>query len=197
MATKKADLSYEQARDELTKVVTALESGGLSLEESLSLWERGEVLATVCQEWLDAARARVRPDVALQGNLDPAVVLAGWPQVRTEAADVLRRNGTATGHVFNLGHGVLPESDPDVLHRLAADLLDTVAACQHGVEQALRLFAQLAGALPDLGLTGGGRRRGAWTYLEAGASLTMTSVSPGRIRPRFLRARRHGASAGL
>jgi uroporphyrinogen decarboxylase len=68
---------------------------------------------------LDAARARVGGGVALQGNLDPAVILAGWPQVRSEAADVLRRNGTATGHVFNLGHGVLPESDPDVLHRLA------------------------------------------------------------------------------
>jgi uroporphyrinogen decarboxylase len=68
---------------------------------------------------LDAARARVGAGVALQGNLDPAVILAGWPQVRDEAADVLRRNGTATGHVFNLGHGVLPESDPDVLARLA------------------------------------------------------------------------------
>lgn len=59
MAAKKDELSYEQARDELTKVVTALESGGLSLEESLSLWERGELLAKVCQEWLGAARARI------------------------------------------------------------------------------------------------------------------------------------------
>jgi len=57
--TKKDELSYEQAREELTKVVTALEGGGLSLEESLSLWERGELLARVCQEWLDAARARI------------------------------------------------------------------------------------------------------------------------------------------
>jgi exodeoxyribonuclease VII small subunit len=59
MATKKDEPTYEQARDELTKVVTALESGGLSLEESLSLWERGELLAKVCQEWLGAARARI------------------------------------------------------------------------------------------------------------------------------------------
>ena len=70
MAAKKAELSYEQARDELTKVVTALESGGLSLEESLSLWERGEVLATVCQEWLDAARARVEGNAGQPDETD-------------------------------------------------------------------------------------------------------------------------------
>jgi exodeoxyribonuclease VII small subunit len=50
---------YEQARDELTDVVRRLEAGGATLEESLSLWERGEVLATICQEWLDGARARL------------------------------------------------------------------------------------------------------------------------------------------
>lgn len=67
---------------------------------------------------IDAARTRVPAGTALQGNLDPAVVLAGWEQVEAEAADVLRRNGSEVGHVFNLGHGVLPESDPDVLRRL-------------------------------------------------------------------------------
>ena len=45
-----AELSYEAARDELTKVVATLESGGLGLEESLKLWERGEELAAICQE---------------------------------------------------------------------------------------------------------------------------------------------------
>jgi len=59
MAAKKDQLTYEQAREELTKVVTALEGGGLSLEESLGLWERGEHLAKMCQDWLDAARARI------------------------------------------------------------------------------------------------------------------------------------------
>ena len=54
-----ADLGYEQARDELVRVVTALESGGATLEESLALWERGEALAKVCQEWLDGARKRL------------------------------------------------------------------------------------------------------------------------------------------
>lgn len=53
------DLTYEQARDELASVVQQLESGGLTLEESLALWERGEVLAQHCQTWLDAARERV------------------------------------------------------------------------------------------------------------------------------------------
>jgi exodeoxyribonuclease VII small subunit len=50
---------YEQARDELTEVVRRLEAGGTTLEESLELWERGGVLATICQEWLDGARARL------------------------------------------------------------------------------------------------------------------------------------------
>ena len=54
-----ADLSYEQARDELVKVVGALEQGGVSLEESLALWERGEALAKRCEEWLIGAKARL------------------------------------------------------------------------------------------------------------------------------------------
>lgn len=54
-----ADLSYEQARDELVKVVTQLEQGGASLEESLALWERGEALARRCEEWLIGAKARL------------------------------------------------------------------------------------------------------------------------------------------
>jgi exodeoxyribonuclease VII small subunit len=52
-------LSYEQARDELVEVVRKLEAGGATLEESLALWERGEELAGICQEWLDGARARL------------------------------------------------------------------------------------------------------------------------------------------
>ncbi|MCV2489466.1 exodeoxyribonuclease VII small subunit [Geodermatophilus sp. YIM 151500] len=51
--------TYEQAREELADVVRRLEAGGLTLEESLSLWERGEELADVCQHWLDAARQRL------------------------------------------------------------------------------------------------------------------------------------------
>jgi exodeoxyribonuclease VII small subunit len=53
------ELSYEAARAELEDVVRRLEAGGLTLEDSLALWERGEALAKVCQEWLDGARARL------------------------------------------------------------------------------------------------------------------------------------------
>ena len=51
--------TYEQAREELADVVRRLETGGLTLEESLALWERGEKLADICQGWLDGARARI------------------------------------------------------------------------------------------------------------------------------------------
>jgi exodeoxyribonuclease VII small subunit len=52
-------LGYEQARDELVEVVRRLEAGGVGLEESLTLWERGEALATICEQWLAGARARL------------------------------------------------------------------------------------------------------------------------------------------
>ena len=54
-----ADLGYEQARDELMRVVQRLESGGVPLEESLALWERGERLASLCQQRLDGAKAKI------------------------------------------------------------------------------------------------------------------------------------------
>jgi exodeoxyribonuclease VII small subunit len=54
-----ADLPYEQARDALAEIVARLEAGNLTLEESLALWERGEVLAAVCRSRLDGARARL------------------------------------------------------------------------------------------------------------------------------------------
>lgn len=53
------ELTYEQARAELAEVVAKLEAGGTTLEESLQLWERGEELAKICQEWLDGARRRL------------------------------------------------------------------------------------------------------------------------------------------
>jgi exodeoxyribonuclease VII small subunit len=59
-----ADITYEAARAELREVVAKLESGGQSLEESLALWERGEVLADVCQKWLDQASARLDQSIA-------------------------------------------------------------------------------------------------------------------------------------
>lgn len=52
-------LGYEEARDALVDVVRKLEAGGTTLEESLALWERGEALATRCEQWLAGARAKV------------------------------------------------------------------------------------------------------------------------------------------
>lgn len=63
------ELTYEAAREELVEVVRALESGGTNLEESLALWERGEHLTQVCQQWLDGARKRL--DEAVRREADP------------------------------------------------------------------------------------------------------------------------------
>ena len=75
MADKKPDqpaqqeeLSYEAAREELVETVRRLEAGGTTLEESLALWERGEQLATICQQWLDGVRKRL--DETLEGDTE-------------------------------------------------------------------------------------------------------------------------------
>ena len=62
--------AYEQARDELTEVVKRLEAGGLTLEQSLELWERGERLAAICAEWLEGARARLAAAMAERTGTD-------------------------------------------------------------------------------------------------------------------------------
>jgi uroporphyrinogen decarboxylase len=67
---------------------------------------------------LDAAARRVGPRRAVQGNLDPAVLFAGWDVVAAEVRRVLAEGRAAAGHVLNLGHGVLPGTDPDVLTRV-------------------------------------------------------------------------------
>ncbi|WP_306211785.1 uroporphyrinogen decarboxylase [Actinoplanes sp. RD1] len=67
---------------------------------------------------LDRAAGIVGPDHSLQGNLDPAVLFAPWEVVERETRRVVAEGKAARGHVFNLGHGVMPETDPDVLTRL-------------------------------------------------------------------------------
>ncbi|MFG3688619.1 uroporphyrinogen decarboxylase [Micromonospora sp. NPDC047740] len=69
---------------------------------------------------LDVATRRIGPDKAVQGNLDPCVLLAPWPVVEAEVRRILDEGRAAPAHVFNLGHGVLPETDPDVLTRVVA-----------------------------------------------------------------------------
>lgn len=73
---------------------------------------------------LDEARRRVGPEVAVQGNLDPALCLGAWDVAAAEARSVMDRAGSGAGHIFNLGHGVLPETDPGILERLV-DLVHT------------------------------------------------------------------------
>lgn len=66
-----ARIPYEKARDELTELVKRLEAGGLTLEQSLELWERGERLAAICEEWLEGARARLAAAMAQRTDAEP------------------------------------------------------------------------------------------------------------------------------
>jgi uroporphyrinogen decarboxylase len=67
---------------------------------------------------LDEAARRVGPGKALQGNLDPAILFAPWDVIEQRTREILERGRAAEGHIFNLGHGVLPDTDPDTLARL-------------------------------------------------------------------------------
>ncbi len=89
----------------------------------------GEILADMAMagvevmgiDWrvpLDRAVARIQPGQAVQGNLDPTAVFAPWDVLEAKAHEVLSLGRTAAGHIFNLGHGVLPDTDPQVLTRL-------------------------------------------------------------------------------
>jgi uroporphyrinogen decarboxylase len=80
---------------------------------------------------LDRATAQIGPGRAVQGNLDPALLFAPWPVIEAETRRVLGEGRAAPGHVFNLGHGVLPETDPDVLTRLV-DLIHATPAAGRG-----------------------------------------------------------------
>ena len=67
---------------------------------------------------LDVARDRLGSEVVLQGNLDPAICFASENAISTEVRNILEKNAGHPGHIFNLGHGVLPETDPKVLERI-------------------------------------------------------------------------------
>jgi len=81
-----ASLSYEQARDELVAVVTALEQGTATLEESLALWERGEALAARCEEWLIGAKARLDAARAAASETSTAPARVAASETTTTAA---------------------------------------------------------------------------------------------------------------
>ena len=67
---------------------------------------------------LDEASARIGPGYAVQGNLDPALLFAPWEVVEANVRRIVTQGRAAPGHIFNLGHGVPPETDPDVLTRV-------------------------------------------------------------------------------
>jgi len=79
----------------------------------------GDVIGLDWRIALDDGWAAVGADRAVQGNLDPAVLLGPWERVEAATRDVLARAAGRSSHIFNLGHGVLPRTDPDVLTRLA------------------------------------------------------------------------------
>jgi uroporphyrinogen decarboxylase len=90
----------------------------------------GDVIGLDWRIPLDAGWAAVGGGRAVQGNLDPAVLLGPWERVETAARDVLARAGGRPGHIFNLGHGVLPGTEPDVLGRLRELVHAETAALQ-------------------------------------------------------------------
>ena len=118
------------------RIFTALEPAGIprihfgvGTGELLNLM--GECGADVVGvDWrvpLDEAARRVDFGKALQGNLDPAILLAPWDVIEARTKDILAHGRTAEGHIFNLGHGVLPDTNPDALARLT-DLVHTESA---------------------------------------------------------------------
>jgi uroporphyrinogen decarboxylase len=87
----------------------------------------GDVLGLDWRVNLDEAWAQVGPDVAVQGNLDPTVLLARPAYIRQRVKDILDRAGGRPGHIFNLGHGVLPDTPPDHVRALV-DLVHEMSA---------------------------------------------------------------------
>jgi uroporphyrinogen decarboxylase len=93
---------------------------GVGTSELLELMREagGDAIGVDHRIPLDRAWERLGPSTAIQGNLDPTVLLAPWDVVEREALDVLDRAGGRSGHVFNLGHGVLPDTPVENLQRL-------------------------------------------------------------------------------
>ncbi|MEV4346241.1 uroporphyrinogen decarboxylase [Actinoplanes sp. NPDC049596] len=120
-----------------SRVLTGLAGAGVprihfGVGTAVLLEAMGEAGADVVGvDWrtpLDRATKVIGPSRSVQGNLDPAVLFAGREVVEREARRVLEQGRAAPGHVFNLGHGVLPETDPDALTRLVAFVHETSAS---------------------------------------------------------------------
>ena len=147
----------------------------------------GDVIGLDWRIPLDTGWAKV-PDRAVQGNLDPAVLLAPWPVVEAEALDILDRAAGRPGHIFNLGHGVFPSVDPDTLTRLAALVREHAperarrdregarvspgAISADGVSRRFRVHARETRTLKDL-VTSRGRTGGedVWALRDVSAEI--------------------------
>ncbi len=98
------------------------------LLESMYAAQRTSPHRVIGLDWrtpIDEARKRLGADTAVQGNLDPTLVLAGWDVTRSATDAVLAANAGHRAHVFNLGHGVTPDIDPGVLEQLVAYVHET------------------------------------------------------------------------
>lgn len=101
-------------------------TGSASLLEAMAA-AGGDLIGVDHRQSLDRAWERIGFDRGIQGNLDGTRLLAGWEATADGARDVLLRAANRPGHVFNLGHGVLPDTDPDLLRRLV-DLVHAESA---------------------------------------------------------------------
>jgi uroporphyrinogen decarboxylase len=93
---------------------------GVGTAELLDLMRQAgaDVVGVDWRTPLDVAAARIGQGTPVQGNLDPAILLAGWPVIESEVRRIVAEGRRAPGHIFNLGHGVLPETDPAMLSRV-------------------------------------------------------------------------------
>ena len=101
-------------------------TGTAALLETMTV-AGGDIIGVDHRQSLDDAWERIGFDRGVQGNLDATRLLAGWKPTAEGARDVLRRAANRPGHIFNLGHGVLPDTDPDLLRRLV-DLVHAESA---------------------------------------------------------------------
>jgi uroporphyrinogen decarboxylase len=93
---------------------------GVEMSGMMSLLRHtgADVLGADWRIYLDDAWAQIGPGIAIQGNLDPTVLFAPWPEVERRAADILERAAGREGHIFNLGHGILTETPVENVKRL-------------------------------------------------------------------------------
>src|SRR5699024_9334143 len=145
-----ASLSYEAARDQLVEVVRRLESGQGGLEESISLWERGEMLARRCQQWLDRARERLEDAVAARR---PGVSPEQCNDVRRRSAQGFDRCRGEHFQLLELSLAASDEAPPLAVTGDRVKALAVTAAAEHLAVDPIDLLFLL-----DHGSRNGGRQ---------------------------------------